>query len=172
MTAQLMSTPTEPYGAGAGRRVDAGQQVGPGGREVEHLDLVDLARIQSCLDRLVGPQAELRVPQRAVGVGMPGVVSVGKSPNTLSRSPPLRSALISAVLPQTGVLGTVAVEDQVLEPLGLRVVGAGLAVDEPEQTLTGGAEEVVTTVVRRVVERGHVRRALEYRGKAAGRRRC
>src|SRR5713226_3498097 len=56
----------------AGGRVDPGQQVGPGVGQVEDLVLVDLAGVQSFADRLGGPQAELGVPQRAVGVGVPG----------------------------------------------------------------------------------------------------
>jgi hypothetical protein len=50
-----------------------------------------------------------------------------------------------------GVLGDVAVGGQVHEPLGLAVVGAGLAVDEAEQPLAGRAEEVVAAVVGRPV---------------------
>ena len=66
MTAQLMSTPAEPWGGGlAGGRVDPGEQAGPGGGQVEHDVLVDLAGVQSFTDRLGGPQAQLRVPQRA-----------------------------------------------------------------------------------------------------------
>ena len=56
-----------------------------------------------------------------------------------------------------------AVLDQVHEALRLFVVGAGLAVDEAEQALAGGAEEVVAAVVGRLVEGGYVRRALEHR---------
>ena len=63
-----------------------------------------------------------------------------------------------------GVLGGVAVLDQVDEALRLRVVRAGLAVDEAEQPLAGRAEEVVAAVVGGLVERGHVGRALEHRG--------
>ncbi|MFL5586483.1 MAG: hypothetical protein ACJ8DI_02355 [Ktedonobacteraceae bacterium] len=57
----------------AGGRVDARQQVGPSGRQVEDDVLIDLPRVESRFHRLVGPQTELRVPQRAVRVGMPGV---------------------------------------------------------------------------------------------------
>src|SRR2546429_97214 len=57
----------------AGGWVDAGQQVGPGGGQVEHDVLVDLAGVEAFADRLGGPQAELGVPQRAVGVGVPRV---------------------------------------------------------------------------------------------------
>src|SRR6476660_3803165 len=57
----------------AGGWVETGQQVGPGGGQVEHDVLVDLAGVEAFLNRLGGPQAELGVPQRAVGVGVPGV---------------------------------------------------------------------------------------------------
>src|SRR5439155_8792854 len=56
-----------------GGRVDAGEQVGAGRGEVEDLHLVDLPRVDAFLDRLVGPETELRVPERAVGVGVPGI---------------------------------------------------------------------------------------------------
>src|SRR5438552_18905369 len=56
----------------AGGWVDAGEQVGPGGGQVEHDVLVDLAGVEAFLDRLGGPRAELGVPQRAVGVGVTG----------------------------------------------------------------------------------------------------
>jgi len=49
------------------------QQVGPGGRQVEDDDLIDLPRVEPRVDGLLGPLAELRVPQRAVRLGMPGV---------------------------------------------------------------------------------------------------
>jgi hypothetical protein len=74
MTAQLMSTPTEPYSWGwpvAG--LNPGQQAGLAVGQVEDLVLVDLALVQAFLDCLGGPQAELGVPQRAVGVGVPRV---------------------------------------------------------------------------------------------------
>ncbi len=54
------------------------------------------------------------------------------------------------------------VEDQVLEALGLRVVFTGLSVDESEQPLACGAEEVVTAVVGGFVQRRDVGRALEH----------
>ena len=62
------------------------------------------------------------------------------------------------------VLTGEAVFDEVLEALGLGVVRPGLAVDETEETFTGRAEEVVTTVVRRVVEGGDERGPLEHGG--------
>src|ERR1700736_6289990 len=57
----------------AGGRVDARQQVRPRGRQVEDDVFIDLPRVESRFHRFVGPQTELRVPQWAVGVGMPGV---------------------------------------------------------------------------------------------------
>ena len=65
---------------------------------------------------------------------------------------------------ERGVLADHAVQREVLEALRVRVVGAGLAVDEAEQPLAGRAEEVVAAVVRRAVQRGHVGGALEGRG--------
>src|ERR1700748_2792310 len=53
--------------------IHARQQVWPRGREVEHLVLVDLPGVQTLLDGLVGPQPQLRVPQRAVGVRVPRI---------------------------------------------------------------------------------------------------
>ena len=50
------------------------------------------------------------------------------------------------------------------EPLGLRVVGARLPVDEAEEPLAGGPQEVVAAVERRVVQRGHIGRPLQHRG--------
>src|SRR6266568_1596167 len=46
----------------AGGRVDAGEQVGPGGGQVEHHVLVDLAGVQSFADRLGGPQGPAARP--------------------------------------------------------------------------------------------------------------
>src|SRR5207247_9070371 len=63
-----------------------------------------------------------------------------------------------------GVFCRMAVLDEVDEALRLRVMRAGLAVDEAEQALAGGAEEVVTAVVGGPIERRHVGRALESRG--------
>ena len=59
-------------------RVEARQQVRPGGRQVEDDVLIDLPRVESLVHRLLRPQAELGVPQRAVGVGMPGVAQRGE----------------------------------------------------------------------------------------------
>ena len=57
-----------------------------------------------------------------------------------------------------------SVEDEVAEALSLRVVGADLAVDEAEEPLPGGAEEVITAVERRLVEGRDVGGAFEYCG--------
>jgi len=73
-------------GGVSGGRVDASQQVGPGGCEVEHNVLVDLALVQPVLHRLVGPQTELRIQSGLYAWACRGSLKVGKSPNTLSRS--------------------------------------------------------------------------------------
>jgi hypothetical protein len=66
---------------------------------LEDLHLVDLSLAQLFTEPgLVGPEAELGIPERAVGLGVPRILSVGKSPNTLSRSSPFLRALINAVL--------------------------------------------------------------------------
>src|SRR5262249_57134652 len=62
----------------AGSRVDPGQQVGPGGGQVEHDVLVDLARVEPFPDPLRPPQAELGGPERAVGLGVAGMFSGGE----------------------------------------------------------------------------------------------
>src|SRR5438132_78686 len=46
-----------------------------------------------------------------------------------------------------------AIEDQMLEALGLTIVGAGLSVDEPKEPLPRRAKEVIATVVGRPGER-------------------
>src|SRR4029077_19146970 len=63
-----------------------------------------------------------------------------------------------------GVLGGVAVKNYVSETLRLRVVSAGLAVDEAEQSLASRAEEVVSTVVGGFGERWYIYGALQDRG--------
>src|SRR6266568_4672152 len=73
----------------ASSRVDARQQVGTGGRQVEDDDLIDLPRVESGFHRLIGPQAKLRVPQRAVGVGMPGVGQGGEIPEHVEQVAPI-----------------------------------------------------------------------------------
>src|SRR5262249_22756643 len=84
----------------AGSRVDPGQQVGPGGGQVEHDVLVDLARVEPFPDRLRRPQAELGVPERAVGLGVAGVFWGGGDPQGAGRVPPRgRSRLIGGVWP-------------------------------------------------------------------------
>src|SRR6266567_5617401 len=55
------------------------------------------------------------------------------------------------------------VADQMHKPLGLRVVGARLPIDEAEEPLAGGPEKVVAAVVRRFVQRGHIGRTLQHR---------
>src|SRR2546423_82626 len=48
-------------------------------------------------------------------------------------------------------------------PLGLRIGGARLPVDEAKEPLAGGPEEVVAAIVRCFVQRGHVGRTLQHR---------
>src|SRR6266496_3160732 len=56
------------------------------------------------------------------------------------------------------------VTDQVHKPLGLRVGGARLPIDEAEEPLAGGPQKVVAAIVRRFVQRGHVGRTLQHSG--------
>ena len=123
ITAQLMSTPTEPYGAGwPGRRVDACEQVGPGRGEVEHLHLVDLARVETGLDGLVRPEPELRVPQRAVGVRVARVLLGREVTEHVQKVTAVAERVDQRRVGRTCVLGGVTVLDQVNEALRLRVV--------------------------------------------------
>src|SRR5258708_498484 len=69
--------------------VEARQQVGPGGRQVKDDDLIDLPRVEPCVDGLLGPQAQLRVPQRAVRLGMPGVGQGGEIPEHVEQVAPI-----------------------------------------------------------------------------------
>jgi len=82
-----------------GGGIDAREQVRARRREVEDAHLVDLAPVPTLANGLGSPQAELRIPQGLYACACRGSFSVGKSPNTFSRSPPWRSALISAVFP-------------------------------------------------------------------------
>src|SRR5438132_12501733 len=52
----------------------ARQQVGASRRQVEDDVLIDLALVETLVDRLLGPLAELRVPQRAIGVRVPWIL--------------------------------------------------------------------------------------------------
>src|ERR1700751_5970301 len=55
--------PARSVGGGlAGRRIDAGEQVGPAGGQVADLVLVDLALVETFLPGLVRPEAELSIP--------------------------------------------------------------------------------------------------------------
>ncbi|TMC87606.1 MAG: hypothetical protein E6J22_17220 [Chloroflexi bacterium] len=69
--------------------VEARQQIGPRGRQVEDDDLVDLPRVESLVHRFLRPQAELRIPQRAVRVGMPGVAQGGEIPEHIEQVAPI-----------------------------------------------------------------------------------
>ena len=101
----------------AGCRVDAGEQVGAGGGEVEHLHLVDLALVQSLLDGLVGPQAELGVPQGAVGLRVTRVVEGREVAEHVEQVAAAAQRVDQRRVAGAGVLGGVAVVDQVHEPL-------------------------------------------------------
>ena len=120
--------------------------------------------LKPLLDGLVGPEAELGVPQRAVGLGVTRVVERREVAEHVEQVAAVAQRVDQRRVAGAGVLGDVAVLGQVHEPLCLLVVGAGLAVDEAEQPLAGGAEEVVAAVVGRLVERRDVGRALEHRG--------
>ena len=58
--------------------VRSGDQVGPGGGEVEHLYLIDLPLVEAELDRFGRPLPELGVPERTVGIGVPRVAQRGE----------------------------------------------------------------------------------------------
>ena len=68
MTAQLIHPDRSVRRGHPGRRIDTGQKVGPGSGQIEDLVLIELPLVEAKLDRLGSPQAELGVPQRAVGL--------------------------------------------------------------------------------------------------------
>ena len=94
ITAQLMSTPTEPYGASSGPVIRSGRVA------------ARLNTRTSSVCRLSRPSwiaLAVHRPSSASRSGLyasacRGSLSVGKSPKTLSRSPSCRSASISPVL--------------------------------------------------------------------------
>src|SRR5258708_7680051 len=100
MTAQLMSTPTEPYGAVP--PVAGLKPVSRSGRVAARLKTTT-----SSICRVLSPALMafwVHRPSCASHSGLyasacRGSRRVGKSPNTLRRSPPLRRALIKAVFP-------------------------------------------------------------------------
>jgi hypothetical protein len=150
-------------------RVEARQQIGPGGRQVEDDDLIDLPRVESRGDGLLGPQTELRIPQRAVRLGMPGVGQGGEIPEYVEEIAPIAQGVDQGRVLGGGILARMTVAHQVHKPLGLRVVGARLPIDEAEEPLAGGPEKVVAAVVCRVVQRGHVGRTLQHRSQGLAR---
>src|SRR5262249_39564652 len=87
-------------GGGAGGGVEPGERVGPGGRQVEHDVLVDLASVEPCLDRFGRPQAELGVPQRAVGLGVAGIFQGGEVAEDVQQVP-----AVAQRVDQRGVAG-------------------------------------------------------------------
>jgi len=80
-------------------RVETRQQVGPGGRQVEDDVLIDLPRVESRLHRLLGPQADLRIPQGAVGVGVPGVGQGGEIPEHVEEVAPIAQGVDQSRVP-------------------------------------------------------------------------
>ena len=148
----------------ARRGVDTGQQVGTGGSKVEDPHLVDLPLVQPLLDGLLGPQAELCIPQRAVGLRVTRVPLRREVAEHVQQVAAVAQRVDQAGVARAGVLGDVAVLGQVNEALRLPVVRPGLSVDEAEQPLASGAEEVVTAVVGGLVERRHVCRTLQDGG--------
>jgi hypothetical protein len=121
------------------------------------------------LTALGGPQAEPVVPQRAVGVGVPRVGQGREVPEHVEQVSAVAQGVDQRGVAGRGVLAGVPVQNEVLEALPLRVAGARLAVDEPEQPLPCGAEEVIAAVERRVVEGGHVGGPPEHRGRRLAR---
>src|SRR5262249_56863278 len=102
-------------GVGGGRgggRVGPGEQVGAGGGQVEDDVLVDLAGVQPCLDRRGGPQAELGVPQRAVGLRVPGVFEGGEVTEDVEQVPAVAQRVDQRGVAGGGVLGGVPGLDQ------------------------------------------------------------
>src|SRR5258708_6824513 len=116
-------------------RVEARQQIGAGGRQVEDDDLIDLPRVEPRVDGLLRPQAELRVPQWAVRLGMPGVGQGGEIPEHIEQVAPIAQGVDQGRIPGRGVLAGMPVAHQEHKPLGLRVVSARLPVDEAEWPL-------------------------------------
>jgi hypothetical protein len=86
-------------------RVEARQQIGPGGRQVEDDDLIDLPRVESRGDGLLGPQTELRIPQRAVRLGMPGVGQGGEIPEYVEEIAPIAQGVDQGRVVQRGHVG-------------------------------------------------------------------
>ena len=159
MTAQLMLTPAEPYGAPPG-------PVSRSGRVAARLNTwtSSIWRLSKpFLDRLVRPLSELGVPERAVGIGVSGIGEGREVAEDVEEIAAVPERIDQGLVVGARVLGGVAVLDEVDEALGVRVVGPGLPVDEGEEALPGGAQEVVAAVVGRLVERRHVGRPLEDR---------
>ena len=100
ITAQLMSTPTDPYGAGW--PVAGFTPVSRSGRVAARLKTCtsSIWRVfNPCLTALSVQRPSCASQSGLYASACRGSVSVGKSPNTLSRSPPLRRASISPVFP-------------------------------------------------------------------------
>src|SRR5262249_56652017 len=97
--------------------------------------------VESLLDGFVGPLTELGIPERAVGLRVSGVGLGGEVAEHVEQVSAVAQRVDHRGVGGAGVLGGVAVLDQVDKPLRVLVVGAGLAVDESEESFAGGAEE-------------------------------
>src|SRR5258708_30361998 len=104
----------------------AGEQVGPGcGQDEDHV-LVDLALVEALVDRLLSPLAELRVPQRAVGLRVTRVLLSREVAEDVQKVATIAQSIDEGRVGRRGVFGCVSVEDQMLDALSLAVVGTGL----------------------------------------------
>jgi hypothetical protein len=103
--------------------------------EVEHLHLVDLALVQSLPDGLVGPQAELGVPQRAVGLRVTWVSEGREVAEHVEQVAALAQCVDQRGVAGAGVLRRVAVLDQVHAPIA--TIGALYTGSEPAIRMNG-----------------------------------
>jgi NAD(P)-dependent dehydrogenase (short-subunit alcohol dehydrogenase family) len=109
-----------PVGLGlAGGWVDTGQQVGTAGGQVQDRVLVDLSLVEPLLNCLRSPKAELRVPQRTVGVGVTGIGQGGEVPEHVEDVAAVAEGVDERRVGLYGVLGNRTVERQVLKALSL-----------------------------------------------------
>src|SRR5260370_9931373 len=134
----------------------AGDQVGASRGQVENDVLVDLPLVEALVDRLLRPLTELRVPQRAVCVGVSRISEGRKIAEHVQKVTAIPQRVDQRGVGGRRVLAGGSVQNDVLETLRLRVVRAGLAVDETEQPLARRAEEVGATVGGRAGERTDV----------------
>src|SRR4029077_11932779 len=111
----------DPY-APVGCAARAGDEVGAGCGEVENDVLVDLPLVEALVDRLLRPLTKLRVPQWAVGVRVPRGLEGGEVAEHVEQVAAFAQRVDQRGVGSRGVLCGVAVENDVLETLGLRVV--------------------------------------------------